>query len=911
MIIENSVNDESARALILGCFPKNVLSFQDSQDFFQQIVFIDYEMLLLIESSFNGNELDGSKVLLNVQIGSVSEKIDQLLNYIRSIAANYSSKPYEEILYYLVVVAHLNHLKGDNELFAAALNEIRDLPKPSFNSTVMHEFAQYLFCRYCALYGLIDVKYWINYLRDLSPEANNSHVALMYWRDLIFSRLAQAISRNGSHLISYSDIKSQEFFSNRVSTINFCGYLLSKEKYLLLDPKFKSEFSHSISEEIEKHLSQKNSISDATSGNDDLDSYVGTLYNNLMKISDIDHILKYHLSKKFLISCMSRTYQSRIVLSNLVKVLIHVNEYDEAIAAFKIYISYEKKEQVQGRGHIDDIVSVVDLYSFCIEKFNPLKSIIGRAEASQKFKYTNINSVLKSLKEFIEDLKWYLNTLSDSLHLSYDEEDSELADNPLSFLIQSYNPHAELLRNATLPILISKGWFSIGYYYYYLSIYNASNYEQLEGFNKATLEFYKRCLIIEPNGSLHYAFNYALVLAHSKKLKPALKFCKHILKHYPESFKTWNLLVLLMSSFETNNPATFKTKNNEDKVESNGTIRATSLTSLRELEKFINNALNISSIYIIEQRNQMKTIHNEAKHEILQLKLTQLAVWESIYGTQYILEFISEVFLLYNELFDLQVEKNHKTISAMTSEARWSHRPSFIDPHPTVPSSNGTSVHGNIMLSDKMKKLSQPKEKNKKPINNAVTSLTSASDKKFEQSTLQEIWLWTASIYLRSGSLEDAEQCIVEAESAFEPNFKTFTALGLLTSKERKFLSLQEYEKSLEVLSSKNFIYNKKDYGNTLLGLGKLFILDDELDNSLFISNKDMNAGIIRLKNLLEKFTLSWPYGHNDSEIWWILSKIYEKIDDKVMLNKSLWNCIDLEDYRPVRKFECCETFHN
>ena len=62
-----------------------------------------------------------------------------------------------------------------------------------------------------------------------------------------------------------------------------------------------------------------------------------------------------------------------------------------------------------------------------------------------------------------------------------------------------------------------------------------------------------------------------------------------------------------------------------------------------------------------------------------------------------------------------------------------------------------------------------------------------------------------------------------------------------------------------------------------------------------------MNSGIIRLKNLLEDYSLTWPYGYNNPEIWFYLSKIYEFIDDKILLTKSLWRCIELEDKRPVR----------
>ena len=57
MYIENSVNERYTRTLNFGCFPKNVLQFQDTQDYFQQLVFVDYQLELLIDNEFNKNEL--------------------------------------------------------------------------------------------------------------------------------------------------------------------------------------------------------------------------------------------------------------------------------------------------------------------------------------------------------------------------------------------------------------------------------------------------------------------------------------------------------------------------------------------------------------------------------------------------------------------------------------------------------------------------------------------------------------------------------------------------------------------------------------------------------------------------------------------------------------------------------------
>mgnify|MGYP004727797869 FL=1 len=69
-----------------------------------------------------------------------------------------------------------------------------------------------------------------------------------------------------------------------------------------------------------------------------------------------------------------------------------------------------------------------------------------------------------------------------------------------------------------------------------------------------------------------------------------------------------------------------------------------------------------------------------------------------------------------------------------------------------------------------------------------------------------------------------------------------------------------------------------------------------------------MNAALARMKNFLEGYSRSWPYGYTNLEVWWYLSWTYERIDDKMMLNKSLWRSIELEDYRPVRDFTVCTS---
>lgn len=428
-------------------------------------------------------------------------------------------------------------------------------------------------------------------------------------------------------------------------------------------------------------------------------------------------------------------------------------------------------------------------------------------------------------------------------------------------------------------------------------------------------------------------------------------------------------------SFQHNTIVEGNEDNNEDTIGDEASEHSIQVKkrSLTEPEKFVNNALNIAGLYVLKFKQKDIKLSPEIKYEILQLKLTQLAVWEQIHGVSYILEYLTEVFVLYHELFEVELEggdfSNGHSNGRATTGNKWSHRPSVMDSSPAAAAKEGATAIPKVMINDSTpaavssstkdrllnvdrikrisrlvpssssdqngsaevkgtdeksrKRLSVDPRKNGNAMMVAITrsasnasrtpasSTTSSSVKSnhLERRILQDLWLWTARIYLKIGLLEDCEQCIVEAETIYQPNNKTFTTLGYLTSKNRKFLALQEFERSLENFE-KDDPYNRIDYGYSLLGLCKLFLIDDEKDNSLFISATDVNAGIIRMKNLLEKFSLSWPYGQNSPEVWHYLLKIYEIVDDKTLLTKSLWKCVELEDYRPVRSFAVCNDFN-
>lgn len=934
MLIESAVNTKFIRTLTFGLFPKNVLELQESQDFFEQTTFIDYQLQLILHNEYQSEDLlppvsvNGGYERSNAHF----DKLRQLIDYAVSIAANYndSSKSYHESLYYVCVLAHLHYLNNDNKELLRVLGSVFVNPVETED-----ELVRYLHCRYKTLQGLVSLNdsVWIDYLVNWKALFNRSNVAANRWLEMLLDRFTQVLCAGGTVRIEFTQLRQLPLAANAYSMISVANYLSRHTNSGKIDAAFKQEYSAWLN----KLLEQKMKATDVKfphamdTSHSDLNTFVDNLYEGLSGVLYYYKLLRPSVSKKFLVYCTTMTYQSQTVLSNLIKTLIDLNEFDEAYAAMKTYIRYLHMGQEQQNGYIDNILGIIDLYNVCLLAFNPLDSIITK----KKFKYTSNHLVVEFIESLTGDLLRYLKALAEISDLTYDvekEEGNEKSDE-LSFLYRKYNLNLLLSDKSLFISIVSNSWLGLGRFYQFMSTYEAPTEAKLLEYNSKVLEYYKNGLIVNSTGNLELLFNYALTLSYNHQLNQASKLCKFILKKFPESFKTWNLLVLILTLFELYNPdknvSGSSNANTTLNTETSGTrTPTTTINKVYELEKIITNALNIAALFI-ENYNETQggavKLSFETKYHIIQLKLTHLAVLESIYGSNYILEFLPDLFGLFHELFEYQ--DSHKVHSiksnngGATSEGdnvphvtdtAWSHRPSFIDPKVGAAAAAKASRASHARkstdiehISEKLRTLSKTATRTHHKLPLADKSITSPSQTASvpELKLLQDLWLWTSSLYAKIGNLEQAEECIVEAETVYELNIKTFSRLGLLTSKSRKFLSLQEFEKALEKLFREGKYYNKKDFGFTLLGLCKLFIIDDKLENSLFISATDLDAGVIRLKNYLEKFILCWPYGYNLPEVWWYLSLIYEKIDDKILLNKSLWKCIELEDIRPVRDF--------
>lgn len=914
MLVKGTPHDELMLALCLGSFPLAVSAFVDSRDFFSQTVFVDYKVHLQIQQDLNGS--GGPER---------TQALADLIEHASSFNANYaeSSKSYSEVLYYTVVMAHLHYLSGSYENMYSTLTYVK--PKDDFGDSLAEkEFVQYLNARYVALLGSSKVpaaqNYWIDYLVSLKKYGLKSQIAANRWNDTIFSGLLYEFSSSGAQPLQFSELANQPFARNPSSLVAFANYCLraDHEKYIL--SSFRDEYTDYLTTLLNKHISQNLDFPNASSENsaqiDFVDSLYESLYGNKVNTRGPKKVLSSKLSKKYLINLMGKTYQSFTILSNYIKTLVDLGEFDEAFAAFKTYINYIEKDQQQRLGFVDNILEITDVYATCIQNFNPGHYMFHDGRDSHKrFKHNSVSTVVETLKQFETQLVSYLDKLAHTAGLSYDNDNQELQQNRLSFLYHKYTSNIVSNDSSKLISTVSRAWFVLGNFHSYLASIESPKLDIMHENAAKLLRYYKNALIINPTGSLKYLFRYALELAYHGEVDSAIKLSKFILKRYPESFRTWNLLVLLVSAVE--NETAMEDKAPPPKPDNGAVLdglqeNGTTTTKVAGLEQFIEDALNIAALYLTKRSRSRAPVSLQTKYSIIQLKMTQLAVWECNHGLEYILEYIPEVFVLYRQLFGEGEEYGLAKLTSRVDE-KWSHRPSVIDPTDTMVNGD-VKEHHNTLL-EKSKRLSRigthetrngHKEKSATPSKPSSGSEESSDEARL----LQQIWLWSASIYMRIGHQKEAEECITEAETVAKPSVHSHTCLGLLTSKARKFLSLQEFERSLESFSSPEKRFNKRSYATTLLGLCKLFIVDDETENSsLFISAKDYNSGLIRLKNYLEEFCTCWPYGYNSVEVWYYLSIIYERFDDKLLLNDALWKCVDLEKKKPVRDYSVCEEW--
>ena len=882
------VGERLMETLMYGCFPSYVEGDKPLNSESEKIVYADYCTHKVIETKLEGYALG------HLDDPAETSALEGVYNVMDTIE---STDEYWVNIYHAIVKAHLHYVCSREERANAILSDIKDAFKDSGEIRTSKHFIRYLEVRFNCLWGLINRKeapvIWEKYLSKYRP-FTYSNVSGRYWLEILLKELVTFYASGGS-VISFKDLKSR-LKSEREALIEVGCFLLNSFNQRYVDQSFFSEFSEYFNKEVVSVVNGKHDFPNANADNESYETFVIIAFDGLAKTKYRQTLVQPSLMKKLLISSSRDTYRSQKILRIFIKKLIDFGEYDEALSALRAFLQDIKKSKEQNNGYIDDILSIIELYSFCMLKFNPLVSTGLSSNNDKKFAYLKLSQITENLDHFSSQLMNYIFEIENVCELRYDDEASE---NNLSFLLEVTNSNSfsgyDLLKN-----IVSRGWFSLSYYYYYLACNCATTSDHLQSLKGKMLFYLKNSLTLNLRINDTYLFDYILCLSNCGFYEDALKLSKYTLNYYPESFKTWNLFVLLLSALEakerdethtgTNTSIQVSVHVHDESIVDNGHEKVNNGFSENNtmgndeikgrkynLIKYINDALTVAALFLEKHDKNRSQIPYKIRYDILQLKLTQLSILESVIGLECALERLPELFMLFTKLFDMNasIGKSSKTAN---------------------------------QLPDGSKKFDLAEKKSKREFSGNNQNLQkdhkdgSDNAKAQVSEVLQDLWLWVGKMYLRAEIFDDAEYCIIEAESVHEPNFKTFTGLGLLTFQTRTGLASREIEKAMSEFQQ-NDRNPKNSYGETLLVFAMLIFLLPEGKKDYFTSKNDELAYLNRVKIYLENYSLCWPYGNRDSNVWWYLSILYETLDNKVLLSQSLWECISLEDFKPARDF--------
>lgn len=866
----DAISEDLASSLTLGCFPRNVASYELLLSPLEQLVFLDHSISSLCNPEIIRATVDEAK-----PIHSIHATYDKALLKINPIVSRLEHVSQLEVsLYRVVVNAHWHYYMGNFQIVKDLISPLSLGAAPSCDVPAIARLLSYLQLRLLVLKVLCDEKDTespATYLSQRRCSFTMSETASQEWLSLLFSISATRRVRDSNRLMNFVDFKAMPFASNHLSAIEFGCHLLTLNGQNFIEPDFVAKFKSHVSLQIEKFMKEKHPFPHAESTTNELEDWIGAI---CIATSALDFdVVDRKLIHSALIDCTSKTYQSHIVMSRLMESLSRRGDYDEALAAFGAYVGYLTNDEEQQGGRIRNIVSTIHAYTVCFSSFNPANISKTRPRhATEEIPVYSETECVETLEKNCSDFVRYLHVLEarTGSNIQYHVE------LPLSFLEPRSTILPYRLRN-----LIAEAWLSMGQFSQYIASRRCLTRELLDKSVKLLLERFHSGLSYNASGNLVLLHSYASALAHERHLNSALKLCKHTLKLFPHSFKTWNLLVLTMLASEQSS-------------------RSIGEAPVQDPLKWINSALNVASLYVTEARERGITIPNDSKTDILELKLTQSAIFEEVYGVQLAMEQVPLVFVFFDELWEDEANVARPDMMGYVAEKTL---------HAQHSKSNGEKIFQDKrqtlvakMLRHSISNITRSKTRTKSHSTNADHGNAkhhSTGPQTASKKLLQCLWLWLSKMYMRAQMLGESEHCIVEAESAWEPNLSTFNSLALLVAESRSQLALQEYERVLESNGTRPL--HTAEHGDAIVGMARLFIEGGR--KTLFISDRDEMCGILRVKNLLEQYLLNWLDGSGRSEVWFYLSKIYEKLGDADLMSAALWKCIDLEDSRPVRNF--------
>ncbi|KAH3688668.1 hypothetical protein WICPIJ_000359 [Wickerhamomyces pijperi] len=437
----------------------------------------------------------------------------------------------------------------------------------------------------------------------------------------------------------------------------------------------------------------------------------------------------------------------------------------------------------------------------------------------------------------------------------------------------AHKDHQETyFHNGELRMKFSRYWYSVAMNE--LSLLKSSDLIEESSFNFSSIvTAFDNSIVLNPLNE-DIMFDYILNLCNLRQVKGSYKLLKESLKTVtPDSkiyFRSLHLLALILS-VEDNKDEAFK------------------------ISSFLNSEIEQFLATVDPTALEFKL-----KEKLIEIKITHLSIIEAHHAVDQALDSLKDLFITFNTLFsDIIIQNEEEEEDNEEEEVTEQVIGGEVQLVQPIKSHRKSLSLAKQQTLTKIRSITHKKHtKDIKPKSKTETFKIS-KDHKLECKLLQKIWLVSSQIYFKNGMFKESEESLLESESSYYCTDETSSQLANLLIQGSRFkLAFKEFEKGLNL--------NKSSIA-CVVGLSNLILnhsTDPEDSNSIFINEKDQLAALARAKLILEESSKTFK-GFHTSEIWLLLSQIYEKFGDKKRLQKSLWRAIQLEESRPVRDFSC------
>ncbi|KAA8914432.1 hypothetical protein TRICI_002930 [Trichomonascus ciferrii] len=534
---------------------------------------------------------------------------------------------------------------------------------------------------------------------------------------------------------------------------------------------------------------------DVIMANWELETSFKGVVNRVYNEDEISH------SKTVLFSlrkAVSLTFHSCSIMRHLVMLLTALGEYDEALAAFDTYMSYQEKYRirVESGGELEN------------ESGDP-NGLVVKVASRVIVIYSHVLRDGKKAKECADRMQSWL------------VERDHLVDDDMDVVAEA---HASLGRAYAL---YSEGITSEAEYKLTVDV---------------AMQHFQKSLDLRPRDTTVY-LDSALLFVRRGDISSALTNVKNGLMHNQDHLPSWNMLALLLSAQEEYATAI--------KVVNNALWKFEQQHGQPELlldeDKRALIQVKVTQVALIET-SEGPIAAMDCLPDVFTLFNALYPHFNNMNGHAHV-NGESEKLSLTNGYGTLKDEKRADQTSKEASKRPRRSR-SLLRRRRSM-SGQVTAIQRS--LSERRKRQSGTAVNASIPVKQKRTNP--------ETKLLREIWLWISAIYRRADLLQDADQAIVEAEELMGPTADTHAETGILISKERPVRAMEEFESALDdepdnikaVLGLAQVILAHSRAANPKLS---------EDAHSVFISEKDELAAHARILSLLETIVQTSPGRH-------------------------------------------------